>query len=205
MSAPDLSAPTACPWAHQNELLRAFHDHEWGESVAEAGILFEYLVLHTFQLGFDFPVVLKRREGFRELLANFDPDRLARWGEDDIAEVMLNPRILRNRRKLEATVQNAQAWLRLRQEVGGDAGLLPFFYAYVGGRPVDGQRSAAHPAPPFTPASAAMSQDLKRRGFVMTGPVSCYNILQTAGLVNDHWLSCPRHAECASMTNSFPR
>ena len=196
MPVPDPSplATGACPWADRNPLMRAFHDHEWGEPVAEAGILFEYLVLHTFQLGFDFPVVLKRREGFRELLARFDPDRLARWGEDDIAEVILNPRILRNRRKLEATVQNAQAWLRLRQEVGGEDGLLSFFYAYVGGR-----RSATNPALPFTPVSTVMSQDLKLRGFVMTGPVSHYNILQTAGLVNDHWLGCPRHAECAQI------
>jgi DNA-3-methyladenine glycosylase I len=185
-----------CPWSARSELLRAFHDYEWGEPVADAGILFEYLVLHTFQLGFDFPVVLKRREGFRELLAGFVPERLARWDEDDIAEVMLNPR---NRRKLEATVRNAQAWLRLRAEVGGEAGLLPFFYGYVGGRTVDGQRSEANPPPLSTPESAAMSQDLKRRGFVMTGPVTCYNILQTAGLVNDHWVSCYRHAECAAL------
>ncbi|WP_052732953.1 DNA-3-methyladenine glycosylase I [Hymenobacter terrenus] len=188
-----------CPWAKQSELLGAFHDHEWGEPVAEAGILFEYLVLHTFQLGFDFPVVLKRREGFRELLAGFDPDRLARWDEDDITEVLGNPRILRNRRKLEATVRNAQAWLQLRQAVGGDDGILPFFATYVGGQPVDGRRSAANPVPLSTPASTAMSQDLKRRGFVMTGPVTCYNILQTAGFVNDHWLTCPRHAECAAL------
>jgi DNA-3-methyladenine glycosylase I len=79
-----------------------------------------------------------------------------------------------------------------------------FFYTYVGGRPVDGRRSETNPAPLFTPESTTMSQDLKRRGFVMTGPVSCYNILQTAGLVNGHWLSCPRHAECAAMTSSFP-
>ncbi|UOQ67594.1 DNA-3-methyladenine glycosylase I [Hymenobacter volaticus] len=188
-----------CPWADHNDLLRDFHDHEWGEPVAEAGILFEYLVLHTFQLGFDFPVVLKRREGFRELLANFDPERLARFGEDDIAELLLNPRILRNRRKLEATVLNAQAWLRLRQQVGGDDELLAFFYQYVGGQTLDNQRSATDPIPLSTPQSEAMSKDLKKRGFVMTGPVTCYNILQTAGLVNDHLLSCPRHAECAAL------
>lgn len=193
-----------CPWADRSELLRDFHDHEWGEPVAEASILFEYLVLHTFQLGFDFPVVLKRREGFRELLANFDSERLARFGEADIAELLLNPRILRNRRKLEATVQNAQAWLRLRQQVGGDAGLLPFFYAYVGGQTVDNRRSAANPVPLSTPASEAMSQDLKRRGFVMTGPMTCYNMLQTAGLVNDHLLTCPRHAECAALSAAQP-
>ncbi|HEX8329757.1 MAG TPA: DNA-3-methyladenine glycosylase I [Hymenobacter sp.] len=188
-----------CPWAHGSDLLRAFHDHEWGEPVADAEILFEYLVLHTFQLGFDFPVVLKRREGFRELLAGFDPVRLARWSEAEIGEVIENPRILRNRRKLEATVQNAQAWLRLRAEVGGDAGILPFFYAFVGGQPVDNRRSPANPVPLSTPESTAMSQELKRRGFVMTGPVTCYNIMQTAGLVNDHLLSCFRHAECVAL------
>ncbi|WP_210116258.1 DNA-3-methyladenine glycosylase I [Hymenobacter fodinae] len=202
MMLPNLPVTTPdgrCPWAHHNELLREFHDYEWGEPVAEAGILFEYLVLHTFQLGFDFPVVLKRREGFRELLAGFDPERLARFGEEEISELLQNPRILRNRRKLEATVQNAQAWLRLRQEVGGDAGLLPFFYHYVGGRPLDNQRSETNPVPVSTSQNEAMSKDLKRRGFVMTGPVSCYNILQTAGLVNDHLLSCPRHAECVAL------
>jgi DNA-3-methyladenine glycosylase I len=200
---PPASSPDGrCPWAHHNELLREFHDFEWGEPVAEAGILFEYLVLHTFQLGFDFPVVLKRREGFRELLAGFNPDQLARFGEEEIAELLLNPQILRNRRKLEATVQNAQAWLRLRQEVGGEAGLLPFFYQYVGGLPLDNQRSETNSGPMSTPQSEAMSLDLKRRGFVMTGPVTCYNILQTAGLVNDHLLSCPRHAECAALAAS---
>ncbi|MCB2376683.1 DNA-3-methyladenine glycosylase I [Hymenobacter sp. BT635] len=194
-----LGSSGRCPWADQNELLSSFHDHEWGELVAEAGILFEYLVLHTFQLGFDFPVVLKRREGFRELLANFEPERIVRFGEEEIAELLLNPRILRNRRKLEATVQNARAWLRLRQEVGGEAGLLPFFYQYVGGRPVDNRRSAANPVPVSTPQSEAMSKDLKQRGFVMTGPMTCYNLLQTAGLVNDHLLGCPRHAECVDL------
>ena len=167
--------------------------------MAEAGILFEYLVLHTFQLGFDFPVVLKRREAFRELLAGFDPVRLARFGEDEIAELMQDARIIRNRRKLEGTVQNAQAWLKLQQELGGEAGLLPFFYGYVGGRTVDNQRSERDPVPLSTPESEAMSKDLKRRGFVMTGPMTCYNILQTAGIVNDHLLTCPKHAVCNSL------
>ncbi|WP_375417412.1 DNA-3-methyladenine glycosylase I [uncultured Hymenobacter sp.] len=197
------SLPPSCRWTGQGEQLQAFHDHEWGEPVAEPLILFEYLVLHTFQLGFDFPVVLKRREAFRELLAGFDPDKLARFDEDDIAQLLLNPRILRNRRKLEATVQNAQAWLRLRQHVGGEAGLLPFFYDFVGGRPLDNYRDAANPVPLSTPASEALSKELKRRGFVMTGPVTCYNILQTAGLVNDHLLSCPRHAECVRLAGEL--
>ncbi|GAA4376092.1 DNA-3-methyladenine glycosylase I [Hymenobacter koreensis] len=170
-------------------MLRDFHDHEWGEPVAEAAILFEYLVLHTFQIGFDFPVVLRRREAFRELLAGFDPERLARFGAEEVEDLLHNPRILRNRRKLEATLQNARAWLRLRQELGGDEQLLAFFYAFVGGFPLDTQRSANNPVPLSTPESEALSKELKRRGFTMTGPVTCYSILQTAGMVNDHLLA----------------
>ncbi|WP_345221883.1 DNA-3-methyladenine glycosylase I [Hymenobacter koreensis] len=181
------SAP--CPWAEHSPLLRDFHDHEWGEPVAEAAILFEYLVLHTFQIGFDFPVVLRRREAFRELLAGFDPERLARFGAEEVEDLLHNPRILRNRRKLEATLQNARAWLRLRQELGGDEQLLAFFYAFVGGFPLDTQRSANNPVPLSTPESEALSKELKRRGFTMTGPVTCYSILQTAGMVNDHLLA----------------
>ena len=157
-------------------------------------------MLHTFQIGFDLPVVLRRREAFRELLAGFDSARLARFEEAEIEELLHNPRILRNRRKLEATGQNARAWQQLWRDVGGDEQLLPFFHAFVGGQPLDNQRSADNPVPLSTPASEAMSKELKRRGFVMTGPVTCYGIMQTAGLVNDHLLTCPRHAECQQLT-----
>jgi DNA-3-methyladenine glycosylase I len=191
--------PTAllsCAWFAQNPLLQAFHDHEWGEPVTEPGILFEYLVLHSFQIGFDFPVVLGRREAFREHLAGFDPARLAQFQEADIDELLQNPRIIRNRRKLEATVQNARAWLQLQQELDGEDQILPFFYAFVGGQPLDNQLPPDHSPPRSTPASVAMSKELKRRGFAMTGPVTCYNIMQTAGLVNDHLVSCPQHEKC---------
>lgn len=197
--------PTAllsCAWFAQTPLLQAFHDHEWGEPVTEPGILFEYLVLHSFQIGFDFPVVLSRREAFRECLAGFDPARLARFKEAEINELLENPRIIRNRRKLEATVQNARAWLRLQQELGGEAQLLPFFYAFVGGQPLDTQRQLATPAPGSTPASVAMSKELKRRGFAMTGPVTCYSIMQTAGLVNDHLVACPHHRKCQALASA---
>ena len=100
-------------------------------------------------------------------------------------------------------MRNAQAWLRLRAEIG-EAGLLPFFYNFVGGQTVDNERSATNPAPLSTPQSVAMSLELKRRGFVMTGPMTCYNILQTAGLVNDHWVSCLRHAACALLAGGQP-
>ena len=195
------TASQRCPWAEGSALLRAFHDHEWGELVTEAAILFEYLVLHTFQIGFNLPVVLKYREAFRELLLGFDPARLARLDAAALAALLANPRMLRNRRKLEATVQNAQAWLRLRQEVGGDEQLLAYFYAYVGGRPLNSQR--ASPPPLATPLSEALSRDLKRRGFSQTGPATCYAILQTAGLINDHLVVCPAHARCVALATGL--
>ncbi|MGI4744335.1 MAG: DNA-3-methyladenine glycosylase I [Janthinobacterium lividum] len=189
------------PCTTTNALLRAFHDHEWGEPVTDPAILFEYLVLHSFQIGFNFPVILKYREALRELLAGFDPARIAQFGTAEITALLAHPRMLRSPRKLAATVQNAQAWLRLREEVGGEAGLLAFFCAYVGGRPLDSQRTAPD-APVSTPSSAALSRDLKRHGFQQLGPAACYALLQTAGLVNDHLLTCPRHAICAALAES---
>lgn len=182
-------------------LLRAFHDYEWGEPVTDAAILFEYLVLHSFQIGFNFPVILKYREAMRELLAGFDPARIAQFGEAETAALLAHPRMLRSPRKLAATVQNAQAWLRLREGVGSEAGLLRFFYAYVGSQPLDNQRTVPE-APVSTPASVALSRDLKRQGFQQLGPAACYALLQTAGLVNDHLLTCPRHAACAALAAS---
>lgn len=191
----------SCAWVTQDPLLQAFHDHEWGEPVTEPVILFEYLLLHTFQIGFNLPVVLRRREALRELLANFEPSRLAWFTDDDVEALALNPRILRSPHKLRAAVQNARAWLQLQQQLGGEAQILPFFYAFVGGQPLDNQRHPDTPAPLSTAVSEAMSKELKRRGFAMLGPVTCYNIMQTAGLVNDHWVSCPQHGKCRQLAS----
>ncbi|MBO0359434.1 DNA-3-methyladenine glycosylase I [Hymenobacter sp. BT186] len=200
-----LALPTtipSCAWATQDPLLQAFHDNEWGEPVTEAVILFEYLLLHTFQIGFNLPVVLRRREAFRELLVNFEPERLVRFTDDDVEELLLDPRILRSRHKLRAAVQNARAWLQLQRQLGGENHLLSFFYDFVGGQPLDNQRQSEIQMPGSTPASVAMSKELKRRGFVMTGPATCYNLMQTAGLVNDHLVSCPQHRKCQALASS---
>lgn len=196
------SAILSCAWFAQSPLLQAFHDHEWGEPVTEPGILFEYLVLHSFQIGFDFPVVLGRREAFREYLAGFNPKQLAQFGEAEIAALLENPRIIRNRRKLEATVQNARAWLQLQQELGDENQLLSFFYAFVGGQPLDHRRGSGEPEQDSMQVSIALSKELKRRGFSMTGPATCYNIMQTAGLVNDHRLLCPQHEKCRLLASA---
>ena len=119
-----------CTWFEQTKHLRDFHDQEWGDPIDDADVLFEYVVLYTFAVGIGLRIVLAKREAMREVLAGFDPNRLARFSGQQVDELLDDPRILRNRRKLEAVVQNAGAWLRLLAAEGGEAGLLRFFYGY---------------------------------------------------------------------------
>ncbi|MBC8082656.1 MAG: DNA-3-methyladenine glycosylase I [Hymenobacter sp.] len=194
---------TVCLQFSQDEHSRAFHQHEWGEPVSDPAILFEYLVLYTFTAALPLEWVLKRREAFRDALCNFKPARLARFSDDDIAEFLLNPLVIRNRRKAVTTRRNAQTWLKLRAEVGSDAALLRWFYALVGGRPQLNQWTSPDQVPTTSPAGNALSRELKRRGFGLLGPVGCYQLLQTAGLVNDHLTTCLRHAECARLAAAW--
>ena len=188
-----------CTWFEQTKQLRDFHDQEWGDPIADADVLFEYVVLYTFQVGIGLRIVLPKREAMREALAGFDPARLAHFTPYQVDELLEDPRILRNRRKLEAVVQNAKAWLQLLTAEGGEAGMLAFFYGFVGGRPVDSQRPDGQAPPLHTPAAEAMSKELKRRGFALLGPATCYGLMQAAGLVNDHAVECPRHRECRAV------
>jgi len=190
---------TRCTWFEQTKQLRDFHDQEWGDPIADADVLFEYVVLYTFQVGIGLRVVLPKREQFREVLAGFEAARLACFTAYQVDELLDDPRIIRNRRKLEAVVQNAGAWLRLLAAEGGEAGVLKFFYAFVGGHPLNSQRADAEAPPLHTPAAEALSRELKRRGFALLGPATCYGLMQAAGLVNDHAVECPRHGECRAM------
>ena len=181
--------------------MRDFHDYEWGEPVTEAEILFEYVVLYGFSVGISIKVVLQKREQFREALFGFVPERLAQLSPDAVDELLLDPRIIRNRRKLEATVTNAQAWLRLRDDLGGDPQIVAWFYDFVNHKPIDNQRTDHDPPPLTTPEAEAMTVALKKRGFTMLGPASCYGLMQTAGLVNDHAVTCFRHRVCLELVH----
>ena len=182
-----------CTWFEQTRHLRDFHDQEWGDPIADADVLFEYVVLYTFSVGIGLRIVLAKREAMREVLAGFDPNRLARFSGQQVDELLDDPRILRNRRKLEAVVQNAGAWLALLAAEGGEAGVLKFFYRFVGGQSIDNQRPDHQPPPLHTPAAEALSKELTRRGFALLGPATSYGLMQAAGLVNDHATACPRH------------
>ncbi len=204
-TSPARLPPTRCSFFEKPALLRDFHDHEWGEPITDADILFEYVVLYGFGVGIGMNLVLQKREHFREELAGFDPDRLAHFESTQIDELLENTRLIRNRRKMEAAVTNAQAWLRLRDEVGGNEHLLAFFYNFVNGTPLNHQRADGDPPPLSTPASEAMSQALKKRGFALMGPATCYGLMQTAGLVNDHAVSCFRHQHCLDLARNLNR
>lgn len=192
-----------CSYFEKPAVMRDFHDHEWGEPVTDAEILFEYVVLYTFQVGIGIKVVLQKREQFREALFGFVPERLAQLSPDAVDELLLDPRIIRNRRKLEATVTNAQAWLRLRDELGGDRAIVAYFYDFVNRQPIDNQRADDNPPPLTTPEAEAMTMALKERGFTILGPASCYGLMQTAGLVNDHAVTCFRHWVCLDLAASL--
>jgi DNA-3-methyladenine glycosylase I len=169
-----------------------YHDGEWGVPVRDDVRLFEFLVLEGAQAGLSWRTILHRREGYRQAFSGFRPEVVARYGEREVARLLADPGIVRNRRKVEAAIGNARALLSIREDGGSFA---DFLWGFVGGRPVVNRWRTMGELPAFTPASAAMSRELARRGFRFVGPTICYALMQAVGMVNDHLVSCFRHRE----------
>ena len=184
MESPDLSR---CGWATSDPLYIAYHDEEWGRPLHDDRRLFEMLILEGAQAGLSWITILKRREGYRRAFEGFDPGKIARYGEKDVARLMADAGIIRNRAKIEAAIKNARATLDL---IATDGGLSPFLWQFVGGAPRVNHWKTLKEIPPETPESKAMSKELKRRGFGFVGPTVCYAFMQATGMVNDHVLSC---------------
>jgi DNA-3-methyladenine glycosylase I len=182
---------TRCPWAGDDPLYVAYHDREWGVPLHDDLKLFELLTLEGAQAGLAWITILRKRAGYRAAFDGFDPDRIARYGKRKIESLLADPGIVRNRAKVEGTVQNARAFARVRDEVGS---FDRHVWSFVGGRPLQNRRASMKEVPPETDESRAMSKDLKKRGFTFVGPTICYAFMQAAGLVNDHVASCFRHA-----------
>jgi DNA-3-methyladenine glycosylase I len=179
-----------CAWTGEDEQMVRYHDEEWGVPLHDDRLLFEALVLGGAQAGLSWRTILRRREGYREAFARFDPERVARFGPEDVDRMLTNPGIIRNRLKVESAVKNARAVLEVRGEFGSfDA----YFWSHVGGQPVVNTWRSLAEVPARTPLSDAVSKDLSRRGFSFVGSTICYAVLQAAGLVNDHLVSCFRH------------
>ena len=181
-----------CPWAGEDPLMRAYHDREWGVPLHDDCALFELLILEGAQAGLSWRTVLHRRLGYREVFDGFDLERIAAYTPADIEARRADPRIIRNRAKIQATVGNARATLRVIDELGSLDALV---WSFVDGHPLRNAFQSMDDLPAETEVSRAMSRELKRRGFKFVGPTICYAFMQAAGLVNDHLVTCFRYLE----------
>ena len=176
-----------CPWADNSPLEMAYHDREWGRPLREDQALFELMVLEYMQSGLSWHLVLSRREGMRQAFDGFDPAVIAGYSDERLALLMEDPRVIRNRLKIQALRKNAQAFLQVAGEFGSFSNYL---WGFVAGRPVQNAWTDVGQVPSKTALSEAISRDMKRRGFGFMGPTVTYAYLQAAGLVNDHLVSC---------------
>ncbi|TMQ55697.1 MAG: DNA-3-methyladenine glycosylase I [Candidatus Eisenbacteria bacterium] len=188
------SSKRVCAWAGDDPLMRRYHDEEWGVPVHDDRGLFEVLTLEGAQAGLSWSIILRKREGYREAFAGFDPARVARFDARRRTSLMKNPGIVRNRLKIESTVSNARALLEVRKEFGS---FDSYVWRFVNGKPIQNRRRALKEIPAHTPESDALSQDLRKRGFRFVGSTIIYAFMQAVGMVNDHEVSCYRHREVA--------
>lgn len=182
-----------CGWARGDKYI-AYHDEEWGVPLHDDRALFELLVLEGAQAGLSWSTVLNKRDRYRKVFDGFDARKVARYGQRKVASLLQDAGIVRNRLKVNAAVINAQAFLAVRQEFGSfDA----YIWRFVEGTPVQNAWSDLKDVPARTQQSDAMSKSLKQRGFTFVGSTICYAFMQATGMVNDHLVTCFRHAEIA--------
>lgn len=182
--------PIRCEWCGEDPLYVEYHDHEWGIPTRDDQKLFEMLILEGAQAGLSWITILRKRENYRAAFDRFDPVKVAAYDARKVGDLLTNTGIVRNKLKVNATIQNAQAFLAVQQEFGSfDA----YIWQFVGGQPkVNAWRSLAE-IPAQTPEAEAMSKDLKKRGFKFVGPTICYAFMQATGMVNDHVVDCFRY------------
>jgi DNA-3-methyladenine glycosylase I len=181
-----------CPWCLSDEIYIRYHDREWGRPLRNDQKLFEFLILDGAQAGLSWLTILKRREGYREAFDGMKAELMARYTERDIARLMNDARIIRNRRKIESAIGNARAYLQMME---GPVSFSKWLWNYVDGKPVINHFKTLQEIPASTPLSEKISGELKKRGFSFVGPTIIYAFLQAAGLVNDHLVNCFRHPE----------
>jgi DNA-3-methyladenine glycosylase I len=171
-----------------------YHDEEWGVPLHDDRRHFEFMVLDAFQAGLSWAIILKKREGFRRALGGFDPKRVAKFGAADVRRLLKDESIVRNRQKIEATVNNARQFLKVQKEFGS---FDRYVWQFTRGRPKVNRLRSLRQIPAHSAESDAMSRDLVARGFRFCGSTICYAYMQAAGMVNDHLVSCFRHRELA--------
>jgi len=181
-----------CAWTGANELMMAYHDTEWGVPLHDEQKLFEFLVLEGMQAGLSWSTILNKRENFRAAFHHFDVARVARYTPRDVERLLKNAGIIRNRLKIEATINNAQRFIEVQNEFGSfDA----YIWRFVDGQPIKNGWRSIKEIPAKTPLSDAISKDLLKRGFKFVGSTIVYAHMQATGMVNDHTVDCFRYDE----------
>lgn len=181
-----------CRWLTKDPDYIFYHDKEWGVPIRDDRRHFEKLILETFQAGLNWLTILKKRENFRKAFDDFDFDKVAEYDEEKIQSLLTDSGIIRNEKKIRAAVNNAKAFQKIREEFGT---FNEYIWNFVDGKPKDGKRYSRRNVPIFTPLSNRIAKDLKNRGFSFVGKTMMYAYMQSAGLINDHVLSCFRHDE----------
>ncbi|MEP1520990.1 MULTISPECIES: DNA-3-methyladenine glycosylase I [Rhodobacterales] len=180
-----------CTWAGPEQIYLDYHDTDWGVPEYNSRALWEKLILDGFQAGLSWLTILKKRDNFRRAFAGFDPNIIAAWGEDDVQRLLQDKGIIRHRGKIEATITNARVWQKIEQRVGFDT----YLWNYVGGTPQLNHWKAQEDVPTFSDLSTQISKDLKKEGFKFCGPTIVYAFMEATGLINNHLVTCPRHAD----------
>jgi DNA-3-methyladenine glycosylase I len=184
--------PIRCGWCGDDPLYITYHDQEWGVPLHDDRLLFELLILEGAQAGLSWITILRKRERYRQLFAGFDARQVARFDAATIEQLLQDSGIIRNRLKIESTVANARAFLRVQEEAGS---FDNYIWQFVAGAPIVNQWQNMTQVPAQTPESQRMSKDLKKRGFNFVGPTICYAFMQAAGMVNDHTRDCFRYLQ----------
>jgi DNA-3-methyladenine glycosylase I len=181
-----------CAWCGNDPLYMAYHDQEWGVPVYEDALLFEFLVLETFQAGLSWITILRKRENFRKAFDQFNYSKIAAYDEHKFDELLLNEGIIRNKLKIRGTISNARSFMDIQNEFGSFSNYL---WNFVGHKPINNSVTDLHSLPANTDLSTTISRDLKKRGFKFVGTTVIYAFMQAVGVVNDHVEECFRYNE----------
>jgi DNA-3-methyladenine glycosylase I len=188
-----------CSWANYNELTKEYHDNEWGTPVHDDRLLFEFLVLEGAQAGLSWNTILQKRENFRKAFDNFNYNKIAKYDEQKVEELLNDAGIIRNRLKIEATIGNANALLEIQNEFGSFSN---YIWSFVDNNPIINNFKSLEELPAKTQQSELISKDLKKRGFKFVGPTIIYSFMQAVGMTNDHTAECFRFKEINQIIKS---
>jgi DNA-3-methyladenine glycosylase I len=190
-----------CAWATTEPAI-TYHDSEWGVPVHDDRALFEFLILEGAQAGLSWNTILKKRENYRKAFDGFHPEKVARYGDCDVQRLLHNDGIVRNRLKIAAAIRNANSFLAVKKQFGS---FDVYLWSFVGGTPIQNRWRTLDQVPARSAESDAMSRDLLRRGFKFVGSTICYALMQATGMVNDHLVTCPQHAELSRVRSRMSK